>query len=210
MGFAGTGWLICGWLVVSLLASSFSWAQPSGRYTSKRLELPRGTLNQPLEDHIFLGLFGQVGGGFEFQNGKLGYGGKILFRPGSAAHFLRALHDWNASLYIQADYQKVSNENRIFSGDVVIRPYWDDMRDPGSKVSPFFGVGIGASEVELPPGSTDRFQKSWSWLVEIGQEWTHQGKYMIEVKAQYRRYKKGEFDFSTWSVQAGAGVPWPW
>ena len=205
----GLFWL-GGLLLVSLLLVSPVLAQSSTRYTSKRLESPRATLNQPFDAPIFLGGYGQFGGGFDYDQGQPGYGGIIMFRPGSAANFLPFLYDWNSSLVLQVDYQKVSSTSRILSGDLIIRHYFDDMRDPHTKVSTFVGGGVGGSEVILPPGADKSHDQYWSFLVEFGQEWNYPERCIIFVKGQFRYYNYGGYNFSTWSVQAGFGFPLPW
>nr|MEE4269094.1 hypothetical protein [Candidatus Krumholzibacteria bacterium] len=173
------------------------------------MSLPRGVLNQPLDDPIFLVGFLGLGGGVDYDQGQLGYGGAILFRPGRASRFLTALYDWRTAMLLQADYQKVSGENRIFSGDLILRRYLHSLDELQAGASPFVGAGLGASEVELPVGASERFQKGWSFLLEIGQEWTIQRKSLAFVKAQYRHYKNEGFNFSNWSLQAGLGFALP-
>ncbi len=203
------GVLLCGLILVSLMVGRGVLAQTSSVPENPRLSLPRGVLNQPLDDPIFLVGFLGLGGGLDYDQGQLGYGGAILFRPGSASRFLAPLYDWRTALLLQADYQKVSGENRIFSGDLVLRRYLDSLDELQVGASPFMGAGLGASEVELPAGAGARFQKGWSFLLEIGQEWTIRQKSLAFVKAQYRHYRNEGYNFSTWSVQAGLGLALP-
>ena len=198
--------ILCGLFLVRALLPGPVLAQSSSAPTSSRLALPRTTLNQPVDDHIFLAGFGALGGGLEFKQGQIGYGGVVVFRPGRATRFFSALYDWRASFLIQADYQKLSATSRIFSGDFVIRHYFRDLETLNRSSSPFLGFGVGASEVELPAGGEDRFQKTWSWLLELGQEWTIQDRYLVFAKGQYRRCKEDGYDFTSWSFQAGAGI----
>ena len=199
-----------GLILASLLLVSSALGQANAGYSSKRLERPRGTINQPFDAPILLGAYGQIGGGFKFDQGQPGFGALILFRPGRAANFFSFLYDWNASLVLQADYQKVSPDCRILSGDLIIRHYLQDMRDPATEVSPFVGVGFGGSEVTLPPGAGRPHDQYWSWLLELGQEWNYRVKYLLFVKGQFRHYSFGGYNYSTWSLQAGAGLPLPW
>jgi len=121
--------LVCGLILASLLVSTVALGQYNSGHSSSRLENPRGVLNQPFDSPIFLGAYGQLGGGLDHDQGQLGYGAFFMFRPGSASNFFRFLHDWNSSLVLQADYQKVSADSRILSGDLIIRHYLKDMRD---------------------------------------------------------------------------------
>jgi hypothetical protein len=177
---------------------------------SPRLAPPRATLGQPFAAPVFLGAYGQLGGGFDHDQGQPGGGAIILFRPGSAVYFLDFLYDWNCSLVLQADYQKVSADSRILSGDLILRRHWRDMRSQETRVSPFLGAGIGGSEVTLPPGTGSSADQYWSLVVEFGQEWIHRQDYLVFVKGQLRHYSYGGQDFSTWSFQVGAGIPLPW
>lgn len=204
-----SGSVLCGLFLTIVLGAIPATGQVEEGYTNRRLTPPRGTLNQAVDDPIFLAGYGQMGGGFAFDQGQFGYGGALVFRPGKAAQFLDFMYDWRASLVLQADYQNVSDSNRIFSGDLILRHYTQALETLDKGASRFIGVGFGGSEVELPPGAETRFQKGWSLVFELGQEWTLQYRYLVFVKGQYRRYKHSGYDFSTWSFQAGAGIALP-
>lgn len=197
-------------LLASLLPPGAARAQSPTSLTSGRLARPRGTLDQPVDPRIFLGLYGQVGGGFHFDQGQPGGGAFLLFRPGAAAGFLDFLYGWNAGLLLQVDYQKLAAHRRIFSGDLVIRHYRRDMRRDENPVSPFVGFGLGASEVLVPSADGNLKDAYWSLLVELGQEWAYRRDNVLFVKAQLRRYDFGGLDYSSWSIQAGGGIPLPW
>ena len=199
------GLILASWLIAYPAAG-----QTSGRYTSKRLEPPRSTLGQPFDAPAFLAVYGQLGGGLEFEQGQLGCGTLLVFRPGQANRFFNFLYDWNSALVCQIDYQKVAADLRILSGDLVIRRYFQDMRDPATKVAPFLGAGIGASDVVLPPGAGKSRDRYWSGLIEFGQEWNLRGGNLLFVKGQFRYYDHGGYNYSTWSFQVGAGIPVPW
>ena len=182
----------------------------SRRYTSKRLELPRSHLNAPYEAAVYLGGYGQLGGGLSHEQGQPGGGAFIMFRPARANDFFTFLYDWNCSLSLQADYQRVAPESRLKSADLVLRHYLQDMRGSGRQVAPFIGFGVGASSALKAPGQSPRMSRYWSWLVEAGQEWDLDGRVMIFFKLQFRRFSQPDFSFSTWSAAAGAALPLPW
>jgi hypothetical protein len=205
--FRGVLLLVVGFLSAFLASAALA---QNTRYTSKRLELPRSALNAPYESAVYVGAHGQVGGGFKHDQGQPGWGGFIMFRPARAANFFNFLYDWNSSLILQADYQRVAPDARIKSADVVIRRYFADLGGSGRRVSPFLGVGIGASSALRPPGQSPRMSKYWSWLVEIGQEWDLDGRCMVAVKGQYRGFRYQGFDFTSWSVALALGLPLPW
>jgi len=177
---------------------------------NKRLQAPRSRLGRPFDAPIYLSVYGSIGGGFKFEHGKPGYGGALVFRPGCAANFLDFLYDLNTAMVLQADYQKVAERERILSGDLVLRHYLRDVRDPATDRTPFVGVGIGGSEILLPVADGGGTEKYWSWLLEAGAERTLDRKYLFFVKVQFRRYSHGAYDYSTWSASIGAGIPVPW
>jgi hypothetical protein len=199
------GLILASWFLAGTAAG-----QTPRHYTSERLEPPRSTLGQPFDAPAFLAVYGQLGGGFKFEQGQLGCGTLLVFRPGQANRFFNFLYDWNSSLVCQIDYQKVAADLRILSGDLIIRRYFQDMRDPATRFAPFLGAGIGASDVVLPPGAGKSRDRYWSGLIEFGQEWNLQGGNLLFVKGQLRYYDHGGYNYSTWSFQVGAGIPVPW
>jgi hypothetical protein len=206
------GLILC--LLVGLFLGSCPggniFAQGSQGYTSKRLERPRSALGQPFDAPMFLGAYGQFGGSTSYDMGQPGYGLQFMFRPGRAVNFLSFLYDWNSSLVLQADYQRVTDTTRILSADGIIRRYTHDMRDPNTTHSPFLGVGIGASDIIPPAGSGRVADKYWSLLLEAGQEWNFRREYLLFVKFQFRYYDHASFNYSNFTLQAGAGLPLPW
>jgi len=178
--------------------------------TNSRLTPPQSYLGPSADAHSFLAVHGEIGSAFEFESGKLGYGAELIFRPGSAVNFLSFLYNWNAGLCMQIDYQTVSDNESILSGDFIVRKYLADMRDPKSSAAPFVGLGIGASRVDLPSGSGDAKNSYWSLVGEVGHEWTPAGKYIFWVKGQYRYYNYSGYNYSHWAVQVGVGIPVPW
>ena len=172
--------------------------------------MPRSHLSAPYDPATFLGIYGQVGGGLSYDQGQMGGGAFIMFRPARAAEFLPFLYDWNCSLLLQADWQRVAPESRLKSADLVMRRYLGEMRGSGRKVAPFLGFGVGASSALKAPGQSPRQDKYWSWLVEAGQEWNMDGRYLVFFKLQFRRFSRPDFPFSTWSAAAGVALPTPW
>ncbi len=192
--------LVFGWLLGSVSASLAA--------DNDRLSRPRSHLGASPDSPVFLGLYGQVGSAFEYDAGLPGGGAFILFRPGAAADFFNFLYHWNTGFILQADYLPVADDDRyILSADGVFRKYFQDMREPDASGSTFLGLGIGASKVQL---STSTRQKYWSWLAEAGHEWTLRDKYVFWIKAQYRHYSHGGYNYSNLTVQLGAGIPLPW
>lgn len=178
--------------------------------TNPRLKAPKSHLGPTADSPIFLAVHGQVGGAFEFDTNQLGGGCDLVFRPGAASNFLPVLYNWNAGLCMQIDYQKVSEDESILSGDFIIRKYLEDMRDPKNTASTFAGLGFGASRVVLPPGSSGAGNKYWSFLAEVGREWTVRETYLFVIKAQYRHYDYSGYNYSNWAFQVGVGIPLPW
>jgi len=192
--------LVVGWLLGSVVSSEAA--------TNDRLSKPQSQLGSSLDSPVFLGLYGQIGTAFDYESGLPGGGAFILFRPGSASNFFNFLYNWNTGFIIQADYLPVSGDDQyILSADAVFRKYFQDMRDPDALGSTFFGLGIGASKAQI---SSSYRQKYWSWLAEVGREWTLKEKYVFWIKGQYRHYNHGGFNYSNATIQVGAGIPLPW
>lgn len=58
---------------------------------NSRLEPPRSQLGQPFENPVFLAGHLTYGGGFQKQPGDQGYGGALIFRPGSPVNIFDGL-----------------------------------------------------------------------------------------------------------------------
>ena len=71
----------------------------------------------------------------------------------------------------------------------------------------FLGTADPRLEAELEQKLIDHIQK---FLLELGQEWKFRRDNLVFVKGQARYYSFGGYNFSTWSLQAGVGVPLPW
>lgn len=171
-----------------------------------RLELPNSGLENPYRTPIFL--LGQVGLGFGgVVDGVRPCGGAtFVMRPGNAERFLPVLQEWNTSMVLQAEYQKVNDTQRILSGDLFLRRYLGDVQADEHGPVFFVGPGVGASEVVLPSG---KMEKGFEWLAEAGQEWRPARNRLLAWKLQYRWYDYHGRDFSHWSLQIAAGLPWP-
>lgn len=197
-----------------LITVFFFWPDVVPAGVSNRLSPPRSHLGGSGNSPVFLGCFGQLGGAFDYDGGQRGGGGFILFRPGAAADFLPALYNWNTALLVQGEYQPVGTDQSLLSADLVARKYFQNMRQTGNQTtsfhSTFVGLGVGASRAMLPPGAGATRQKYWSWLVEMGGEWSLGRRYVIWLKGQYRHYDHGGFNYSGAAIQVGAGLPLPW
>ncbi len=196
--------------VVLVLLGLLAGSSPGIAGSNSRLASPRSHLGPSPDSSVFLGGFGQLGGGFDYEAGLPGYGAILLFRPGAAANFLPFLYSWNTGVGLQIDYQEIDQEQDILSADLVFRKYFQEIEDPSTGGSTFLGLGIGASRVRLPSGLGGAGNKYWSWLAEAGREWPLKTKYLLWVKAQYRHYDFGGANYSNWTLQAGAGIPLPW
>jgi len=175
-----------------------------------RLALPRSHLGQPEPAPIFLTGYLGFGGAPDYDLGSLGYGGQIIFQPGSASAFLNQLYSWNSSLIIQFDYQKVTEDSRILSADLIVRHYLSDRRLPETLEALFVGAGIGASHVRLPLGEPDSETSYFSFVAEMGKEWDLRRDLLVVTRFQFRYYNYGGYNVSTWAFSVGAGIPVPW
>lgn len=177
---------------------------------SDRLSNPGSTLGEPFASPIYLGGHVAFGGAFNYDQGNTGYGLELIMRPGAAVKYLSFLFRQNIGLVLQADYMNVDSDRRILSGDFILRKYFADMRYPEGKVSPFLGLGFGASEITLQPPDGTGIDKYWCGVVEGGMEWDISHKYVAYVKGQYRYYNYHGMNYSNWSCMVGAGIPLPW
>lgn len=184
-------------------------AQDSPR-ENPRLSLPRSGLGLDPDSPVYL--LGRVGAGgaFSNSNGQFGYGGAIVFHPDQAANFLEFLAQWNAGLVLQADYQELYTHYRIRSGDVVVRRYLGAVDSENAGRVFFLDAGIGMSEISFAEGEERGTQIGWAPLVGLGFEWPFGGKYLCELRGQYRQYKRQGHDYINWSARLGLGMPLPW
>jgi hypothetical protein len=174
-----------------------------------RLKLPPSQLGKPFENPIFVVGHVAYGGGFLEQEGDLGYGGSLIFRPGSPTNIFDHLFGWNAGMVIQADFLKVPDGGDITSLDLILRRYFGNRGDRKTEVNLFFGIGSGVSRIERPDPQDISGGDHWSILGEAGQEWFFKPGLMFYVKGQYRWMINAGRTYRTWSGFAGLGIAWP-
>jgi hypothetical protein len=176
---------------------------------NSRLALPQSQLGQPFETPIFLVGHAAYGGGFRNQSGDLGFGGSLIFRPGSSVNIFGGILDWRAGMVIQVDYLKIPDGGDITSADLILRRYFFNRGDRKTEVNPFLGLGSGISKIGRPDPDDVAEGDHWSILLEAGQEWYFKPTFMFYLKAQYRWMINAGRTYRTWSVLMGAGFAWP-
>jgi hypothetical protein len=196
-------------LLLSALPSAASASAAPAR-TNTRLSPPTSRLNRPDAVAPYICGHLSVGGTFSHDQGLPGYGGSIIFRPPSSADFLDFLAAWNTGLVLQADWLSLGDGGRVLSADLILRRYFDERGGNRTSVMPFVGGGFGASSAWPGRGGSQPGLKYWSLLLEGGQEWRFARGYLLLVKGQLRVLRQGGRDWSTWSVLAGVGLPFPW
>ncbi len=175
-----------------------------------RLSLPSSRLHRDYEQPIFITGHVGLGGAFQYDQGKVNYGTSLIFRPGSAANFLDFLYNMNSAMVLRLDVQNIGDEARVFSGDFILRKYFEDRGREQSQVLPFVGLGIGASDVTLPLDAGGGGARYWSFTGEVGQEWYFRPQLVVVARAQYRWFSSGDVFVSTWTVSGAVGIPVPW
>jgi hypothetical protein len=175
-----------------------------------RLEPPTSRLNRPEAEAPYICGHLSFGGTFSHDQGLPGYGGSVIFRPPASADFLDFLASWNTGLVLQADWLSLGDGGRVLSADLILRRYLGERASDRMLVLPFVGAGFGASSAW--PGANEPAPglKYWSLILEGGQEWRLARGYMLLVKGQVRVLNQDGVDWSTWSVLAGFGLPFPW
>lgn len=197
--------LLCGALATGLCSAASAQLAEG----NSRLALPPSQLNQPFETPIFLVGHVAFGGGFRDQPGDLGYGGSLVFWPGSAANIFSEFLGWNAGMAVQVDYLQIPDGGDITSADLILRRYFNNRGDRKIEVHPFLGIGSGVSKIGRPDPGDVAEGDHWSLLVEAGQEWHFKPTFMFYLKAQYRWMINAGRTYRTWSVRAGVGLAWP-
>jgi hypothetical protein len=176
---------------------------------NSRLELPPSQLGQPFENPVFLAGHLAYGGGFQDQQPDLGYGGALIFRPGSPVNIFDGLLNWKAGMVVQVDYLQVHDGGDITSADLILRRYFNNRGDRKTEVNLFLGLGSGVSKIDRPRQDDVAAGDHWSILAEAGQEWFFKPTHMFYLKAQYRWMINAGRTWRTWSVMVGAGLAWP-
>lgn len=203
--------------MVGLLIVLVAVAQPgaaAGAGTQERanprLTPPASRLNRPEAEAPYICGHLSFGGTFSHDQGLPGYGGSVIFRPPASADFLDFLAAWNTGLVLQADWLSLGNGGRVLSADLILRRYLGERGSDSVLVLPFVGAGFGASSAWPGTGEPAPGLKYWSLILEGGQEWRFARGYMLLVKGQVRVLSQDGVDWSTWSVLAGFGLPFPW
>lgn len=197
-------------LLVAVLVAGPAGAGPATDGGSRRLAAPESRLGRAEGEPPFICGHLALGGAFEHGNGQVGYGGAVIFRPAAAADFLDFLYGWNCGLVLQADRLALGDGGRVLSADLLLRHYLSERGDSDTSVLPFFGGGVGASSAWPGPDGDAPGLKYWSLVLEGGQEWRYARGHLLVVKGQLRLLRQDGVDWTTWSVLAGLGLPFPW
>jgi hypothetical protein len=176
---------------------------------NSRLSLPQSQLGQPFENPVFLAGHFAYGGGFQDQHGDQGFGGALIFRPGSPVNIFDGFMNWTTGMVVQVDYLKIPEGGDITSADLILRRYFNNRGDRQTEVNIFLGVGSGISDIDRPDPEDVSAGEHWSILAEAGQEWFFKPTHMFFLKAQYRWMINAGRTWQTWSVMVGAGLSWP-
>lgn len=175
-----------------------------------RLARPNSRLHREFAGPVFITGHVGIGGGFQYDQGLLDYGASLVFRPGSASRFLEFLHPLGCAMVLRLDHQELTSENRIYSGDLILRRYFANRGTKAAEVLPFCGVGVGASDLTLPADEGGGNARYWSWSLEAGQEWFFRPQVVVVARLQFRRFSYAGAFASTWSVSGAVGIPVPW
>lgn len=173
---------------------------------------PRSALRRPdTPGAIFVAGHLSVGGTLDYDFLRAGGGASLIFRPNAAADLFGPLYDWNTALVLQGDWRSVSRDRRLFGLAALLRRYARDRRLEVAGSSPFLGIGLGGAEGTYPGGdpAADKV-RSWLWLAEAGWESSPDASSLFFARLQWQLWRRGDLDYSGWSLQFGAGVPIPW
>ncbi|MBK8165974.1 MAG: hypothetical protein IPK64_08410 [bacterium] len=199
--------VLAGVLALSMIPATVSAATPA---VGRRLALPTSRLGRSEAEPPFVCAQLAFGGGFEHGNGHAGYGVAVVFRPAAGSDFLDFLYDWNTGLVLQAERLGLGGKGRVLSADLLLRRYLADRGDERTSILPFLGAGPGASSAWPGVGDDAPGLKYWSLVLEGGQEWRYARGHLLVIKGQVRILRQDGVDWTTWSVQAGLGLPFPW
>lgn len=176
---------------------------------NERLSLPQSHLDEPFENPIFVTVHGAYGGGFQKQPGDWGYGGSLVFRPGSPINIFNGWWNWKTGMVLQVDYLEVPEGGDILSGDLIMRRYFNNRGTRKVEVNMFLGMGSGVSRISRPDPDDIAAGDHWSILAEAGQEWFFKPAFTFFLKGQYRWMINAGRTYRTWSVLVGVGLDWP-
>ncbi len=176
---------------------------------NSRLSMPQSQLDQPFENPVFLVGHWAFGGGFQDRHGDHGFGGSLIFRPGSPVNIFDGFMNWKTGMVVQVDYLMIPDGGDITSADLILRRYFNNRGDRKTEVNFFLGLGSGISDIERPDPEDVAAGEHWSILAEAGQEWFFKPTHMLFLKVQYRWMINAGRTWQVWSVMAGAGISWP-
>ncbi|MCK9995323.1 MAG: hypothetical protein KAH56_03470 [Candidatus Krumholzibacteria bacterium] len=199
-------------VLLSFFTLSCGLHNPAGAQLTEgnsRLSLPQSQLGQPFENPVFLTGHWAFGGGFQDQHGDQGYGGALIFRPGSPVNIFDGFMNWKTGMVVQVDYLKIPDGGDITSADLILRRYFNNRGDREVEVNIFLGLGSGISDIDRSDPDDVAAGEHWSILAEAGQEWFFKPTHMLFLKAQYRWMINAGRTWRTWSVMVGAGIAWP-
>lgn len=206
----GVQWLALAVVVLCALTPGFATeSRAQLAEGNDRLSLPPSHLGKPFENPVFLTGHWTFGGGFQNQSGDQGYGGSLIFRPGSPVNIFSGFMNWRAGMAVQLDYLKTPDGGDITSLDLILRRYFGNRGDRKTEVNPFLGLGTGAADISRPDPNDNISGEYWSLLVEAGQEWYFKPAFMFLLKGQYHWLINAGRTYQVWSVQVGAGFSWP-
>lgn len=202
-----------GSVAAGLCAAAVLLAGPaaSQQEPNPRLAPPPSRLGRPYEAPVLLVGHAAVGGGLHeaWSSGRVGYGGALVFRPASAANFLDFLYDWNAGGVLQVEQQHLGPEDEVLALDGIVRRYFGDRGDGDTEVMRFAGAGAGVARFSVPGTAGAESDRYLCSVFEVGQEWLVDGRGYFFVKGQFRYHLHRGRNYRVWSVQAGAGIPYP-
>lgn len=202
-------WVVCYLVICSWTAFSAVQALAQLEEGNPRLSLPPSHLDEPFESTVFLTGYISYGGGFRDLPGDIGYGGTMVFTPGSPPNIFSAFLGWNATMVVQVDYLEIPDGGSSLSGDLILRHYFGKQDGRKSKLDFFLGLGSGVSQIRLPDPSDVAEDDYWSLMVEAGQDWNFKPGFLFFAKGQYRWMINAGRTYQTWTFMAGLGIALP-